>query len=351
MGIILILTEEVPLLRRTLAPLLAAALLVPDAARAAEQVVNVYSARHYQTDEALYARFTSQTGIRVKRIEGGEDTLLERIKNEGPRGPADVYITVDAARLGQADALGLFAPITSAILEERIPAHLRTPTWIAFSTRARVIVIAKGAVDPVTVRDYEDLAKPALKGKLCVRSGSHPYNLSLGSSLIAHLGEARTEEWARGIVANLARPPKGGDIDQIRSVAAGECQVALANTYYVARLMRSDKPANRQVVAKIAVVWPNQGNRGTHVNVSGGGILRSAPHPEAALRFLEYLASDEAQIHFADGNNEWPVVKTAAVKNPALDALGPFKADTLPVAELSKNMAAAQKIYDRAGWR
>ena len=320
-------------------------------AAAQEKVLNVYSARHYKTDEKLYADFTSQTGIRVNRIEGKEDELLERIKNEGAYSPADVLVTVDAARLGQADALGLFAPVRSKVLEQRIPANLRTDTWFAFSTRARVIVYRKGSVSPDDVRDYEDLAHPKLKGKVCVRSGSHPYNLSLGSALISHLGEAKTEEWARGFVANFARSPKGGDTDQIRAVAAGECQVALANTYYVARLMRSEKAEDKEVVGRIGVVWPNQRNRGTHVNVSGAGVLKAAPHREAAVKFLEYLASDSAQAHFADGNNEWPVVRTATVRNPALESLGKFTADGLNVGTLSRNTALAQKIFDRAGWR
>jgi iron(III) transport system substrate-binding protein len=332
-----------------LAAAAAAALPARGAAQANE--LNVYSARHYQTDEKLYEAFTRQTGVRVKRIEGKEDELLERIRNEGPNSPADVFITVDAARLGQADALGLFAPVRSKVLEERIPANLRTETWFAFSTRARVIVHDREKIAPGDVQDYEDLASPKLKGKVCVRSGSHPYNLSLGSSLVAHLGEEKTEAWARGLVANLARPPKGGDTDQIRSVAAGECEVALANSYYVARLMRSEKPEDREVVRRIAVVWPNQKDRGTHVNVSGAGVLRTAPHRDAAVRFLEYLASDEAQVHFADGNNEWPAVATAPVTNPALERLGKFKADPLSVAALSRNTALAQKIFDRAGWR
>jgi iron(III) transport system substrate-binding protein len=330
------------------------ALVVAGAAQAAlaqEQVLNVYSARHYQTDEKLYSDFTRQTGIKVNRIEGKEDELLERIRNEGAQSPADVFITVDAARLGQAAALGLFAPVRSKVLEERIPENLRTETWFAFSTRARIIVYRKGSIDPADVRNYEDLASPKLKGKVCVRSGSHPYNLSLGSALIAHLGEQKTEQWARGLVANFARAPKGGDTDQIRAVAAGECQVALANSYYLARLMRSDKPEDKDVVARVGMVWPNQGNRGTHVNVSGAGVLKTAPHPKAAVRFLEHLASDEAQVHFADGNNEWPAVKTAVVRNAALEALGKFEADPVNVGTLSKNTALAQKIFDRAGWR
>ena len=195
---------------------------------AQEKVLNLYSARHYQTDEALYADFTKQTGIKINRIEGKEDELLERIKNEGANSPADVFLTVDAARLAQADALGLFAPVKSRLLEERNPDQLRTPEWFASSTRARVIIYNKAGVSPADVQNYEDHAHPGLKGKVCVRAGSHPYNLSLGSALIHHLGEPKTEEWAKGLVANFARAPKGGDTDQIKSVAAGECGVAIS---------------------------------------------------------------------------------------------------------------------------
>ena len=318
---------------------------------AQEKVLNLYSARHYQTDEALYTDFTRQTGIKINRIEGQEDALLERIKSEGANSPADVFLTVDAARLAQADALGLFAPVKSKLLEERIPDHLRAPDWFAFSTRARVIIYNKAAVNLADVQNYEDLALPKLKGKVCVRAGSHPYNLSLGSALIQHLGEQRTEEWAKGLVANFARAPKGGDTDQIKAVAAGECGAAISNTYYIVRLMRSAKAEDRKVVENIGVVWPNQKSFGTHINVSGGGMLKTAPHKDAAVKFLEYLASDQAQAYFANGNNEWPVVKSATVNNPELESLGKFKADNLNVGTLSKNTALAQKIFDRAGWR
>ena len=318
---------------------------------AQEKELNLYSARHYQTDEALYANFTRQTGIRINRIEGKEDELLERIKNEGANSPADVFLTVDAARLAQADALGLFAPVKSRILQERIPENLRSADWFAFSTRARVIIYSKVMVNPADVQNYEDLANPKLKGKVCVRSGAHPYNLSLGSALIHHLGEQKTEEWARGVVANFARAPKGGDTDQIRAVAAGECGVSISNTYYIARLLRSEKPEDRKAMDKIGVVWPNQQSFGTHINVSGGGMLKTAPHKEAATKFLEYLASDEAQAYFANGNNEWPAAKSVSVKNPALESLGTFKPDALNVGALSKNTALAQKVFDRAGWR
>jgi len=318
---------------------------------AQEKVLNLYSARHYQTDEALYADFTKQTGIKINRIEGQEDALLERIKNEGANSPADVFLSVVAARLAQADALGLFAPVKSRLLEERIPDHLRAPDWFAFSTRARVIIYNKAEINPAEVRNYEDLAQPRLKGKVCVRAGSHPYNLSLGSALIYHLGEQKTEEWARGLVANFARSPKGGDTDQIKAVAAGECGVAISNTYYIVRLMRSAKAEDRKVIESIGVVWPNQKSYGTHINVSGGGMLKTAPHQDAAVKFLEYLASDQAQAYFANGNNEWPVVKSTVVKNAELESLGKFKADSLNVGTLAKNTAQAQKIFDRAGWR
>ena len=316
-----------------------------------EKVLNLYSARHYQTDEALYANFTQQTGIKINRIEGKEDELLERIKNEGGNSPADVFLTVDAARLAKAHELGLFAPVTSKILDSRIPANLRTDDWFAFSKRARVIVYNKTGIKVEEVQTYDDLANPRLKGKLCSRSGSHPYNLSLMASVIAHEGEAKAEAWARGMVANFARAPKGGDTDQIKAVAAGECGVALSNTYYVARLLRSTKPEEQKLMDKVGVVWPNQATTGTHINVSGGGMLKTAPHKEAAIKFLEYLASDDAQRYFADGNNEWPVVESVKVTNPALEALGKFKADSLPVKNLAMYQIKAQMIFDRAGFK
>ncbi|MDQ9169868.1 Fe(3+) ABC transporter substrate-binding protein [Oxalobacteraceae bacterium R-40] len=324
---------------------------VAGTAHAQEKVLNLYSARHYQTDEALYNNFTKQTGIKINRIEAGENELLERIKNEGANSPADIFLTVDAARLAKADELNLFAPLNSKTLESRIPDNLRTKDWAAFSTRARVIVYNPAAVKAADVQNYEDLANPKLKGQVCVRSGAHPYNLSLGAAMLEHNGEQKTEAWAKGLVANFARAPKGGDTDQIKAVAAGECGVALANSYYVARLMRSIKPEDKKIMDAVAVVWPNQKTTGTHVNVSGGGILKNAPNKDSAVKFMEYLASDEAQIYFADGNNEWPVVKGVKTKNPALDALGSFKADSINVGKLAKNQAAVQKIYDRAGWQ
>jgi iron(III) transport system substrate-binding protein len=320
-------------------------------AHAQEKVLNLYSARHYQTDEALYANFTKATGIRINRLDGKEDELVERIRNEGASSPADVLMTVDAARLEVADSMGLFQVVQSRVLEERVPATLRTRTWFSFSTRARVIVYNKTAIQRETVQNYADLAAPALKGQVCVRSGSHPYNLSLGAAMIAHDGESKTEAWARGLVTNFARAPKGGDTDQIKAVAAGECGVTISNTYYLARLMRSSKPEDQKVMNAVGVIWPNQSTWGTHINVSGAGVLKHAPNREAAVKFLEYLASDEAQAYFANGNNEWPVVPTVKVPNKELASLGAFKPDQLPIGDLAKTTVQAQKVFDRAGWK
>jgi iron(III) transport system substrate-binding protein len=321
-------------------------------ALAEDKVLNLYSSRHYQTDEALYANFTRQTGIRINRIEANEDALLERLKNEGARSPADVLVTVDAGRLWRAEQMGLFQPVKSKVLDERIPGELRHPEglWFAFSVRARPIFYLKGAVDPSRIRTYEDLADPRWKGKVCIRSSSNMYNLSLMSSMIAGVGPARAEEWARGVVANFARSPKGGDTDQIKAVATGECQLAVANTYYFVRLMTSPKPAEREIADKVGVIFPNQAGRGTHVNVSGAGVLKFAPNREAAVKFLEYLAGDEAQAYFANGNNEYPV--TGKIRgNPELASLGEFRKDSLNVSLLGRNQAAAQQTYDRAGWK
>jgi iron(III) transport system substrate-binding protein len=314
--------------------------------------LNVYSSRHYQTDEALYHSFTEQTGIRINRIEGKGDALIERIRSEGANSPADVLITVDAGRLWRADQAGLFQPVRSKLLEQRIPANLRHPEgrWYGFSSRARLILYNKTAVRPGEIERYEDLADPKWRDRICIRSGANIYNQSLLGSLIAALGEDDAETWARGVVANFARDPKGGDTDQIRSVAAGECDVGVANSYYYVRLASSKKAEDREAADAVGLVFPNQAGRGTHINVSGAGVLKHAPHEEAAIRFLEYLASAEAQSYFADGNNEHPVVDGVA-PNSALRSLGAFKADPLNVAVYGENQPAAQRIFDRAGWK
>lgn len=318
---------------------------------AEEPVLNLYSSRHYQTDEALYAGFTRRTGIKINRIEGNENALIERLRNEGRNSPADVFITVDVARLWRAQQMGLFQPVKSKVLEERIPAHLREPGghWFGFSKRARVIFYNKAAVKPGEIRSYQDLADPKFKGRVCIRSLNHVYNLSLMSALVDNLGEQRAQQWAQGLKANLARSPKGGDTDQIRAVAAGECDVGVANTYYYVRLAKSSKAADRAVAEKVGVVFPNQDGFGTHVNVSGGGVARHAPHRENAVRFLEYLASPDAQSYFANGNNEWPAVPGTSLDNPALVALGTFKEDKLNVGVLGNNQPLAQKVFNIVG--
>ena len=331
-----------------------AGLALSSTAYSQDSVLNIYSSRHYQTDEALYAGFTQQTGIRINRIEAGEDALIERLKNEGARSPADVLITVDAGRLWRAEQLGLFQPVQSEILERRIPASFREPGghWFGFSMRARVIAYAKDRVPGAEVpRTYESLADAKWKDRICVRSSSNIYNLSLMGSLIEQLGEAQAEAWAKAVRANMARAPKGGDTDQLKAVAAGECDVAISNHYYYARLARSEKPEDRAVADKIGIVFPNQSGRGTHVNISGAGVLKHAPHRANAVKFLEYLAGDAAQRYFADGNNEWPVVPSVRVNNPALAALGAFKYDTLNVAALGRNQPASQRLYDRVAWK
>src|SRR5918999_1902719 len=249
------------------------ALSIAGAAQAQENVVNVYSGRHYQTDEQLYAGFTRATGIKVNRIEASEDAIIERIRNEGPRSPADVMITVDAGRLWRAKQLGLFQPVKSATLESRIPANLREPGghWFGFSSRARVIAYNKDKVRAGEIASYEELADPKWKGRVCMRSSTNVYNLSLMGALIDHLGAAKAEQWAKGVHANLAQEPKGGDTDQLKAVAAGQCDVTVSNQYYYARLARSEKPDEKQVAERLGIVFPNQASWGTHVNISGAG--------------------------------------------------------------------------------
>ena len=330
------------------------ALLFSAAASAQDnKVLNLYSSRHYQTDEALYANFTRQTGIKVNRIEAGEDPLIERIRNEGARSPADVLVTVDAGRLWRAEQLGFFQPVKSVVLDARIPASYREPNglWFGFSLRARLIAYNKAKVKAAELPTYESLAEPKWKGRICMRSSSNMYNLSLLSAMIDHLGEQKAQAWAQAVRENLAHDPKGGDTDQLKSVAAGECDVTISNQYYYARLLRSGKPDEREIAEKVGVVFPNQSSWGTHVNISGAGVMKHAPNREAAVKFLEYLASDEAQRYFADGNNEWPVVAGVKMDNPVLASFGAFKQDALNVAVLGRNQPGAQKIYDRVAWK
>ena len=347
------------MVRSTLArtALAAAALCASFAAAAQDQVLNLYSARHYQTDEALYADFTKSTGIKINRVDADDAGLLARLRSEGASSPADVILLVDAARIILADADGLFQPVKSSVLASRIPAQLRGKDdgqgsqWFGFSTRARVIVFNKGSVKRDDVDTYEELADPKNKGKVCTRSGSHPYNLSLFGSMYEHLGAQKTEAWLKGVVDNMARAPKGGDTDQIKAVASGECGIALTNSYYLARLMRSEKPEDKAVVDKIEVVFPNQQSWGTHVNIAGGALARHAKNRDAGVKFLEYLSTNSAQTYFANGNNEYPVVPGVKVANPALDALGAFKAELIPISVVGLNSIRVQQSLDRVGYK
>ncbi len=332
----------------------AAALAAP--ASAQERVLNLYSARHYQTDEALYDNFTKATGIRIQRVEADDAGILARLQAEGTSSPADVILLVDAARLWRGERDGLFQPVKSALLQQRVPAQFRGgetaqgAQWFGLSTRARLVIYDKSRLKASDVDSYEKLAAPALKGQLCVRSGSHPYNLSLFGSMLEHLSPQATETWLKGLVTNMARAPKGGDTDQIKGVASGECGVALANSYYFARLLRSNKAEDKAVVDRVGVVFPNQSSWGTHVNIAGAAVARNARNRDAAVQFLEYLASDAAQAYFADGNNEYPV-SPGAMPNAALASLGPFKAETVPIAKVGANTAQVQQMLDRVGFK
>jgi iron(III) transport system substrate-binding protein len=329
-------------------------------AQAQEQVLNLYSARHYSTDEALYNNFTKATGIKINRVDADDAGILARLKAEGTASPADVILLVDAARLYKGEVDGMFKPVKSKVLEDTIPAQYRgtstaegTP-WFGFSTRARVVVYDKVKVKREDVDTYEELADARNKGKICIRSGSHPYNLSLFGAVTEHLGEAKAQDWIRGVQANLARDPKGGDTDQIKAVAAGECQIAVSNSYYIARLLRSDKPEDRAVMEKVAVVFPNQQSWGTHLNIAGGAVAKNSKNTANAVKFLEYLASPEAQNYFANGNNEWPTAKGVKVSNPALQAMsggGDFKAETIPLAAVGANTVKVQQMLDRVGFK
>ena len=317
-------------------------------AAAQAQELNLYSARHYSTDEALYADFTKATGIKINRVDADDAGIIARLKAEGAASPADVILLVDAARLWRGEQDGLFLPIKSKLLEDAIPANLRAAPaadggipWFGFSTRARVVVYDKVRVKREDVDTYEELGDPKNKGKLCIRSGAHPYNLSLFGAVTEHLGPEKSEAWLKGMVDNMARAPKGGDTDQIKAVAAGECQIGVTNSYYLARLMRSDKPEDRAVVEKVGVVFPNQNSWGTHVNIAGAAVARHAKNQANAVKFLEYLASPSAQNYFANGNNEWPVAKGVNTDNPALKSMtggsGQFKSETIPISAVARS--------------
>ncbi|MEB3342173.1 Fe(3+) ABC transporter substrate-binding protein [Okeania sp.] len=319
---------------------------------AQSKVLNLYSSRHYDTDPLLYNSFTKKTGIKVNLIEGEGGELMERIKSEGANSPADVFLTVDAGNLWRAQQEGILQPVSSSILNSQIPANFRSPQnlWFGFSKRARVIIYNKNKVKPSQLSTYEDLATDKWKGKILIRSSNNIYNQSLVASLIEILGMPKTESWAKGFVSNFARPPEGNDTAQIKAVAAGIGDIGIVNSYYLARLKKSTKAGDKAVAEKVGMFFPNQNGRGTHVNISGGGVVKTAPNKEGAIKFLEYLTSPEAQKIFSEGNNEYPVVPGVPASS-VLASFGDFKADSTNVAVYGKLNAEAIKLMDRVGWK
>ncbi len=315
--------------------------------------LNLYSSRHYDTDERLYSDFEKETGIKINRIEDKADALIERMKAEGANSPADVLLTVDAGRLWRADQAGLLQPVTSDTLNARIPEWLRHPKghWYGFSQRLRIVFYDKNKVDPMDIQTYASLADPKMKGMVCTRSSGNIYMLSLMSSIIAHKGPDMAAKWAEGVWNNRARDPAGGDTDQLRGIAAGECAVAVSNTYYFARALRKDvKGLDNGAMSRIGWVFPNQGSSGAHANISGAGVAKHAPNKANAVKFLEYLASDAAQQYFSAGNDEYPAVMGVGLSD-SVAKLGIFRSDTLNLSALGENQPDAQKIYDRVGYK
>jgi len=315
--------------------------------------INLYSARHYDTDNALYESFTKKTGIKVNLIEADASQLIARIQSEGASSPADVIITVDAGNLWRAKDAGILQPVSSQVLRTAIPANLRDPEdyWFGLSKRARVIMYNKDKVKPSDLSTYEALTDSKWKGRILVRSSSNVYNQSLVGSMIAINGEQKTEAWARGLVANFARPPEGNDTAQIKAVAAGQGDIAIANTYYVARLLKSSKADEKAIAQKIGVFFPNQSDRGTHINISGGGVVKTARNKDGAIKFLEHLVSPEAQEIFANRNNEYPVLNSMALDPVLAGFTERAKFDTAKADEFGRNNRKALEIMNRANWK
>ncbi|MDO8901149.1 MAG: extracellular solute-binding protein [Phenylobacterium sp.] len=324
----------------------------PAGQAAGEGVVNVYSARHYDVDQRLYEMFTEATGVRVNRIEGSAPQLIARMQSEGAASPADVFVAADAGALWRAQEAGLLAPVASDILNAAVPENLRDPEgrWFGFQRRARVVAYDTAKVQPSEVDTYEEIAGPRFRGKLCVRSSDNVYNLSLVGALIEAWGAEKTAEWARGIVANLARQPEGGDRDQIRAVGAGVCEIALTNSYYYIRMAAGDDAGDRSVTQTVKLGFPSLDGQGAHVNISGGGVATNAPNREAAIRFLEFLASPEAQTLVSQENGEYPASPNVAVPAPT-SAYADFNAHPMSVAAFGPRQSEAQALMTAAGWR
>ena len=336
--------------QRILLALVATLLLPWQSIMAAE--VNLYSARKEELIKPLLDRFTERTGIKVNYVTGDADALLQRLQSEGRNSPADLLLTTDAGRLYRALDAGVLQPVRSEVLEAAIPATYRDPQgyWFGLSLRARPIMYAADRIDPATLSTYEALTGPEWKGRVCIRSSGNIYNQSLVASMVETVGAAKAEAWAKGLVANLGQPPRGGDRDQIRAVASGQCDVAIANTYYLGTMITGNSEADSAAAAKVTIFWPNQQGRGTHVNVSGAALTRYASNREQAVQLLEFMVSDEAQRWYAEVNHEYPVV-TGIESSPLLTSWGTFKSDSVNLEALGRNNAAAVRLMDRAGWR
>ncbi|MEQ3673404.1 extracellular solute-binding protein [Pseudophaeobacter sp.] len=317
---------------------------------AAEGELNLYSSRHYDTDERLYSDFEEATGITINRIEGKADELIARMSAEGANSPADILLTVDTSRLARAKNAGILQPVDSAVLEAKVPSYIQDSDnqWFGFSQRARIIFYDKNDV-ATPPRTYLELADPAYKGQICIRSSSNTYNQTLLASIVTHHGVEKAADWAKGVVANMARAPQGGDTDQMRGIVSGECEIAVGNSYYFARSIRKNVKGLSDSRDMIGWVFPSQDAEGAHMNLSGAGVAANAPNRDNAVKFLEYLASDQAQQYFSAGNDEYPGVPGVGLA-PSIAALGFFKPDDVNLSEVAKNIPEAQKIFDQASW-
>ncbi len=337
---------------RWLQSLLLALALPLCAVSAIADELNIYSARQEALIKPLLDRFSEETGITVNLVTGKGDALLTRLRSEGKNSPADLLLTTDAGRLYRAQEAGVLQPVTSDTLNALVPAHLRSAEgyWYGLSVRARGIVYALDRVQPADLSSYEALADPEWKGRVCIRSSGNIYNQSLVAGMLATEGTAKTDAWLRDFVPNFARPPQGGDRDQIKAVAAGQCDVAVVNSYYLGGMINSGDEEQQAAAARVGIFWPNQESRGTHINVSGAGVTAAAKNPKAALSLIEFLASDDSQRWYAETNNEYPV-RDSVEPSVLLKSWGTFKSDQVPMSELGRLNAEAVKAMDRANWR
>jgi len=333
-------------------PLAAAMGVAFTTAQASAETLNVYSARQEALIKPLLDRFTDDTGIEINLVTGSGDALITRLATEGRNSPADLLLTTDAGRLYRAREAGVLQAVSSDALHEAVPPNLRSPDglWYGLSVRARVFVVAPDRADTDALKDYADLADPRWKGRLCVRSSGNIYNQSLVAGMLAQKDKEDVEAWLQGLVANFARPPQGGDRDQIKAVASGQCDIALVNSYYLGAMLQSDNAGERQAAEQVTLLWPNQDNRGTHINISGAGVTRASDTPDLARRLIEFLVQKDSQRWYAETNYEYPV-RDGVTASELLESWGRFKADALDVSELGRLNAQAVMAMDRADWK